>query len=131
MKNVIGGGSMEKFTPYNQSSTTVDIQTPFYDFGTTGIKKKLYKVKVSCHGTNLDHLAMQGAYDGGTYGNIFGGSPQDFATTSAEVWTTQVFTVASPTTFNTFSLKIYATEATSGDWGISEISFIYREMGNR
>ena len=136
MKNATteDGSSLEKFTPYAQSSTTVDIQTPFYDFGTTGIKKKLYKVKVSCTGTALSKLRIQGAYDGDTtYSNIFSSSPQNFANiaTGGE-WNTQAFTIASPTTFNTFSLKIYSSAATTdADWGISEISFIYREMGNR
>ena len=130
-----GAQVLKKFVVHqsaNISSATVNITTPFIDFGSSAHKKRLYKVKVLCHGTALDKLAIQAAYDGGSYGNIFGGTPEAFEVTSAGVWTSQSFTVAAPTDFVNVSIKIYATTAmTTADWGISEIAFIYREKGYR
>ena len=40
--------TLKKFKLYQSattSSSTVNIETPFYDFGSTGLKKRLYKVK--------------------------------------------------------------------------------------
>ena len=120
----------------NVSSSTVNITTPFFDFGSSGQKKRLYKVEVLARGTNLDDLAITAAYDGdgrashAGYSNIF--SSNTFANTTALNWDKQTFTVSSPTDFNNVSVRIYATGAmTTADWGISEITFIYREKGIR
>ena len=116
----------------NISSQTVNMTTPFFDFGSSGNAKRLYKVKVLCQGANLDDLAIVASYDGntGSYSNIF--SSNTFSNTTADDWGTQTFTVSSITDFNNISIKIYSTGAmTTADWGISEISFIYREKGYR
>ena len=118
------------------TSQTVNIVTPFFDFGSSGQKKRLYKVEVLARGTNLDDLAITAAYDGNArasyagYSNIF--SSNTFSNTTALDWDKTTFTVSSPTDFNNVSVRIYATGAmTTADWGISEITFIYREKGIR
>ena len=122
--------------PANISSSTVALATPFFDLGASMAKKRLYKVEVLCHGTNLDDLAIIASYDGdlGGYSNIF--SSNTFANTADDGtyddWDTQTFTVSSPTDFNNVSIKIYSTGAmTTADWGISEIALKYREKGIR
>ena len=116
----------------NISSQTVNITTPFFDFGSSGNKKRLYKVTVLGHGSNMDDLAIVASYDGntGSYSNIFSGNT--FANTTADDWDAKVFTVSNPTDFDNVSVKIYSTGAmTTANWGISEIAFIYREKGYR
>ena len=122
----------------NISSSTVNIVTPFFDFGSSGQKKRLYKVEVLARGTNLDDLDITAAYDGNArasyagYSDIFSGTGNTFANTTALDWDKQTFTVTTPTDFNSVSVRIYATGAmTTADWGISEITFFYREKGIR
>jgi hypothetical protein len=128
--------NLKRFTahqPANISSSTVNITTPFFDFGSSANKKRLYKVLVLCTGINLDQLDIVASYDGDTdtYADIF--SSNTFANNSdANDWDTQTFTVSSPTDFTNISIKIYSTGAmTTANWGISEISFIYRGKGIR
>ena len=120
------------------TSQTVNIVTPFFDFGSSGQKKRLYKVEVLARGTNLDDLDITAAYDGNArasyagYSDIFSGTGNTFANTTALDWDKQPFTVTTPTDFNSVSVRISATGAmTPADWGISEITFIYREKGIR
>ena len=122
----------------NISSSTVNITTPFFDFGSSGQKKRLYKVEVLARGTNLNDLDITAAYDGdgrashAGYSDIFSGTGNTFANTAALDWDKQTFTVTTPTDFNSVSIRIYSTGAmTTADWGISEITFIYREKGIR
>ena len=126
--------------PANISSQTVSIVTPFFDFGSSGNKKRLYKVKVLCIGVNLNDLKITASYNGltDTYASIF--SDNTFANTTADEddatvsydWDMQTFTVSSPTDFTNISIKIYSDgPMTTANWGISEIVFIYREKGIR
>ena len=130
------GNHIKRFKAHQSASidsSTVNIVTPFFDFGSSGQKKRLYKVLVLCTGTNLDDLAIVASYDGDTdtYADIF--SSNTFANNAdAADWDTQTFTVASPTDFDNISIKIYSTGAmTTANWGISEIAFIYRVKGIR
>jgi len=135
------GSHLKRFKAHqaaNISSSTVNIVTPFFDFGSSGQKKRLYKVEVLARGTNLDDLDITAAYDGNArasyagYSDIFSGTGNTFANTTALDWDKQTFTVTTPTDFNSVSIRIYATGAmTTADWGISEITFIYREKGIR
>ena len=131
----ISGASLKRFKLYQSattSSSTVNIETPFYDFGSTGLKKRLYKIKVLYHGTAISPLRITAAYDGATsYSDIF--SSNSFTnSTGAGVWTLKEFVVASPIDFANLSIKLYSSGAmTTADWSISEISFIYREKGYR
>ena len=130
------GSNLKRFKAHqsaNISSSTVNIVTPFFDFGSSGNSKRLYKVKVLCTGTNLDDLAIVASYDGDTdtYSSIFSSNAFANITDSAN-WDTQTFTVSSPTDFTNISIKIYSTGAmTTANWGISEIAFVYREKGIR
>ena len=127
--------SLKQFKLYQSattSSSTVNIETPFYDFGSTGLNKRLYKIKVLYHGTAISPLRITAAYDGATsYSDIF--SSNSFTnSTGAGVWTLKEFVVASPVDFANLSIKLYSSDAmTTADWAISEISFIYRELGYR
>ena len=140
-QNTSAGSNLKRFKAHqtaNISSSTVNIVTPFFDFGSSGQKKRLYKVEVLARGTNLDDLDITAAYDGNArasyagYSDIFSGTGNTFANTTALDWDKKTFTVTTPTDFNNVSVRIYSTGAmTTADWGITEITFIYREKGIR
>ena len=120
------------------SSSTVDIRTPFYDFGSSGLKKRLYKVRVTCYGTNLDDLRITASYDGDNrsdasgYTNRFSSNTFANSEEGTDDYDTQTFTVSSPEDFTNVSLRIYSHAAmTIAKWAISEITFIYRAKGVR
>lgn len=119
--------------PASRSTDKVSIVTPFFDFGSSGSKKRLYKVRVLCHGVNLDDLDILISYDGdvGTYSSApF--ADNTFANTAAGDWDVQTFVISSPVDFYNVSIKIGSTAAmTTAVWGITEITFIYREKGFR
>ena len=142
MHNHNSSGKLKRLTAHQPvtgstiaaASQTVNIVTPFFDFGSSGTKKRLYKVQVLCTGTNLGDLSIATSYDGDTdtYDTgIF--SSNAFANNADGAdWEIQTFTVSSPTDFNNISIKIYSTGAmTTANWGISEIAFIYRAKGIR
>ena len=51
------GNNLKRFKahqPATLGSSGVEIVTPFFDFGTSGNKKRLYKVRVLYHGPDID-----------------------------------------------------------------------------
>ena len=68
--------TFKAFQPATDSGNGVSIVTPFFDFGSSGNKKRLYKVKVLYHGPAISNLALFASYDGytNTYTDIFDGS---------------------------------------------------------
>tara|TARA_R100000655_G_scaffold29559_1_gene59721 strand:- start:7321 stop:9672 length:2352 start_codon:yes stop_codon:yes gene_type:complete len=124
--NNSGTPVIQKYSPYSTETSTIDYSTRDIDFGQPGVKKKVYKVKVSYKGTATS-LNVKYSTNGSTTLRQFNSTDTPLTTTGTSEWTSIELAPTTSSQANDInSIQLHFDGSVNSDFEINDISFIYR-----
>lgn len=136
------GADIKKFLPIKSANNDMLLYTKDIDFGSTGVKKKIYNVtmtyKSSAEQQTPLYYAVNGTQSFSAFATGSGVSPQgntggagylESTSSSGEVWDTAIFTPSSP--IECISIQFKLDPPASGTFEINDINIEYRILRNK